>query len=176
MCIYVCTYNASNHVSFWRMLTSFSLINSRQDPCATEQQQTVQFRKGREGAGWPGRAAGSTWAGRWQPVCWSPVSWPPGASPSLPAVLRLLQWKCDSRKVAHSVSLEEPPMVLVLQCPGGTLSHRLTEEGHTCVRAALCNVQTCALSSREMKSHVCNLRFSSSRVKKLNVDFKIYCI
>ena len=66
---------------------------------------------------------------------------------SLPAVLRVLQWKCDSRKVVHNILLEGPPMVLVLQCPGGTLSHRLREEGHTCVRAVLCNVQTCALSN-----------------------------
>lgn len=137
-----------------------------------------QFSSGKEGKGLDdqvelrgarGQADGSLFAGV---QCHGPLV----PAQHLPAVLRLLQWKCDSRKVAHSVSLEEPPVVLVLQCPGGTLSHRLTEKGHTCVRAALCNVQTCELSSREMKSHVCNLTFSSSRVKKLNVDFKIYCI
>lgn len=70
MCIYVSTYNASNHVSLWRMLTSFSLINSRQDPVPPSSSR--QFSSGKEGKGLDdqvelrgarGQADGSLFAG-----------------------------------------------------------------------------------------------------------------
>lgn len=46
MCIYLCTCNVSNHVSFWRKLKYFSLIDTTyKDYCDPKQQTTVQERK-----------------------------------------------------------------------------------------------------------------------------------